>query len=86
MEGSSKPVSRVTGHLKNNLILNRQLVQEIAFSISRLTHSDSPTVPYNVAMANLFEVYHKELIQSDRTHWLLEELQHGYLEGERLVC
>ena len=66
MERSSKPVSRVTGHLKNDLILNRQLVQEIALSISRLIHSDLPTVPYNVAMANLFEVYHKELIQSDR--------------------
>ena len=63
---SSKPVSRVPGYSRNDLILNQRLVQEIALSISRLVHSDLPTVPYNVAMTDFFEVYHKELIQSDR--------------------
>ncbi|MBA7629260.1 Tyrosine recombinase XerC [subsurface metagenome] len=35
-------------------------------SISRLVHNDLPTVHYNVAMTDLFEVYHKELAESDR--------------------
>ena len=58
---SSKPVSRVTG-------LTKRQIEAIAKSVSfQLVHSLPNGTRYNcLEMADPFELYHKELLQSDR--------------------
>jgi len=83
--GSSKPVSRVTAHP-----FVKHLVEKLSYSItSRLLHSLPQPVAYTLdEMTNRFQLYHEELLKSDRErstiarYWQIISSYQMWLDGK----